>query len=258
MMEEPYYRDLGGGRFLSTVHAQGAWNDDEQHMATASALLTHVLERGHGRAGMRLGRVGFDVHGLIHAGEFVIDTTVLRPGRTIELVQADMWCGDRIAVSARGWFLATSDTADVAAVEDPAMRMGPDAARPWEGMSRWPGGYIASVEFRDAGGGRPGTRQGWMRSAHPLVDEGTESPLAHVMRLVDTSNGISARMRPEEMFFANLDLQVHLHRGPSGEWLGVDGRQQFGPDGIGLTSTVLHDQDGPFGRAEQILTLRRR
>jgi hypothetical protein len=31
----------------------------------------------------------------------------------------------------------------------------------------------------------------------------------------------------------------------------------FGRDGIGLTSTVLHDRQGPFGRAEQILTLRR-
>jgi hypothetical protein len=31
----------------------------------------------------------------------------------------------------------------------------------------------------------------------------------------------------------------------------------FGSDGIGLTSTVLHDLEGPFGRAEQILTIRK-
>lgn len=257
-MDEPYYRDLGNGRFISTVHAQGTWNADEQHMASASALLTHVLEREHGTPGKRLGRVGFDIHGVIHAGEFTVCTTVIRPGRTIELVQADMWCGERIAVSARGWFLATSDTSGEAAVEDEAMDAGVDDACPWEGMARWPGGYIASVEFRTVDGGRPGARQGWMRSRHPLVDSAEESPLAHLMRLVDTSNGVSARMRPEEMFFANLDLQVHAYRDPSGEWLGVDSRQQFGPDGIGLTSTVLHDVDGPFGRAEQILTLRRR
>ncbi|MEG1157701.1 MAG: thioesterase family protein, partial [Acinetobacter sp.] len=31
----------------------------------------------------------------------------------------------------------------------------------------------------------------------------------------------------------------------------------YGDDGIGLTSAVLHDEQGPFGRSEQILTLRK-
>lgn len=33
-------------------------------------------------------------------------------------------------------------------------------------------------------------------------------------------------------------------------------RTTYGDDGIGLTSSVLHDIYGPFGRSEQILTLR--
>jgi hypothetical protein len=48
-----------------------------------------------------------------------------------------------------------------------------------------------------------------------------------------------------------------MYRQPQGEWLGLDNEVSFGTDGIGLTSTVLHDLTGPFGRAEQILTLRR-
>jgi hypothetical protein len=31
----------------------------------------------------------------------------------------------------------------------------------------------------------------------------------------------------------------------------------MGPTGLGLTSTTLHDERGPVGRAEQILTVRR-
>jgi hypothetical protein len=57
--------------------------------------------------------------------------------------------------------------------------------------------------------------------------------------------------------FPNVDLQVHLYRVPTGEWLGLENAVNFGSDGVGLTSTVLHDGDGPFGRAEQILTLRK-
>ena len=30
----------------------------------------------------------------------------------------------------------------------------------------------------------------------------------------------------------------------------------FGPTGQGLTSSVLHDESGPVGRAEQTLTIR--
>ncbi|NDX71453.1 thioesterase family protein, partial [Acinetobacter baumannii] len=57
--------------------------------------------------------------------------------------------------------------------------------------------------------------------------------------------------------FPNLDLQIHMHRYPQGKWLGLETVQQYGSDGIGLTSAVLHDVYGPFGRSEQILTLRK-
>ena len=47
-----------------------------------------------------------------------------------------------------------------------------------------------------------------------------------------------------------------MHRMPKGRWLGLDAVQQYGADGIGITSAVLHDVYGPFGRSEQILTIR--
>jgi hypothetical protein len=74
---------------------------------------------------------------------------------------------------------------------------------------------------------------------------------------VDTANGVVPRVDPTQgLAFPNLDLQVHLYRVPQGQWLGLQTTQQYGSDGIGLTSSVLHDSLGPFGRSEQILTLR--
>lgn len=256
-MTEPYYRDLGGNRFESTIHAQGAWNEHEQHMAPASGLLTHVIDREFSREGLRIARLSFEIYGIIEGGEFEVRTQVLRPGRTIELVQADMICGERTAISARAWLLHTSDTGDLQGVEDEPMPP-VSASEPWTGMSPWPGGFIESVEFRTIDGSRPGHRRSWLRSEHPLVDTDSVSPLAHLVRLIDTTNGLSARESPERLIFPNVDLQIHVHRLPSGDWIGIDGRQQFGPDGVGLTSTVLNDENGPFARAEQILTLRRR
>ena len=56
--------------------------------------------------------------------------------------------------------------------------------------------------------------------------------------------------------FPNVDLTIHLFRQPVRGWVGFDTRVTMGPTGLGLTSTTLHDVEGPVGRAEQLLTVR--
>lgn len=251
---EPYYFPRGDGRYESTVHAQGAWNPHEQHMAPVSGILVHCLERFQPRPRLRIARLSFDILGLIPDGEFEVVTTLLRPGRTIELVQAELVSGGRTAVRATAWRLQRSDTSEVAAIEDERMP-GPAAAEPVT-LTEWPGGYIQSIEVRTVPGHAPGRGRVWLRTKHPLVDGVPFSDAARLIGLVDTSNGIATRVKPGSYQFPNVDLQIHLYREPAGEWLGLQNSVSFGLDGIGLTSTVLHDATGPFGRAEQILTIR--
>ena len=80
------------------------------------------------------------------------------------------------------------------------------------------------------------------------------------MGMVDAANGVVPRIEQQtiEWLFPNLDLQIHLYRLPVGKRLGLQSVQQIGDDGIGLTSSILHDELGPFGRSEQILTVRQR
>jgi len=253
---EPYYHRHGEGRFESTVHAQGAWNPHEQHMAPVSGVLVHCLENYQPRADLHTARISFDILGLIPGGEFDVLTSVVRPGRTIELVQAELVAGGRTAVRATAWRLQRSDTSSISAVEDERMP-GPDAGTPTT-LPEWPGGYIESIELRVLDGHKPGRGRAWLRTSHPLLATETVSDLARLIGLVDTSNGIATRVTPGQNGYAfpNVDLQVHLYREPEGEWLGLQNSVTFGADGVGLTSTVLHDLQGPFGRSEQILTLR--
>ncbi|MFF3638596.1 hypothetical protein [Streptomyces sp. NPDC002250] len=95
-----------------------------------------------------------------------------------------------------------------------------------------------------------------MSSAVGLVAGEPSTPLASYVALVDTANGIAVQQDPEHWMFPNLDLTIHLHRAPRGPWTGLDTTVTFGPSGQGLTSSVLHDVDGPVGHAEQILTVR--
>jgi hypothetical protein len=138
-----YYQDLGGGRFRSTVHAQGAWNEHEQHMAPASGLLADRLERHEARNDMRMARLSYEILGLIPGGEFEIRSTTLRPGRTIELLQAELVAAGRAIIRATAWRMITSDTSAVAAVEDLPIPS-PLDCKPYDGASVWPGGQIST------------------------------------------------------------------------------------------------------------------
>ncbi|GAB3285112.1 thioesterase family protein [Sinomonas notoginsengisoli] len=252
-----YYEDLGDGRYRSTIHAQGAWNAHEQHMAPASGILAHVLAQHEPRPDMRIARVSYEILGLIHAGEFEVRARTVRPGRTIELLEAELTARGRVAIRATAWRLVTSDSSSIAAVEDGRIPPVGECER-WDGSTEWPGGYIRSLEMYQAPEHRAGSGKVWIHTDHPLVG-GVPSPdWVRLMGLVDTANGIAARVPPGSgsWAFPNVDLQVHMYREPRGEWLGIDNHVSFGADGIGLTSSVLHDADGPFGRAEQILTLR--
>ena len=254
---EPYYRDLGAGRFAATIHTQGAWNPHEQHMGPVSGILAHTLENFQPRGDLRMARISYDILGLIPDGEFEVTATMLRPGRTIELLQAELISGGRTAVRATAWRLQRSDTAEIAGFEDEPMSGLPETATEVR-LDEWPGGYIRSIEIRTLPGHAPGRGRAWIRPRHPLVDPGAFSDLARLIGVADTSNGIATRVNPGPggYAFPNVDLQVHLYREPRGEWLGLQNSVTFGSDGVGLTSTVLCDLNGPFGRAEQILTLR--
>ena len=235
--------------------AQGAWNAHEQHMAPATGVMCAELEAFMPRADLRIGRVGLDILGLIPLQPFSISTKVLRPGKTIELIEATMVANGRACIVARAWRMQTSDTRAIAGMEDRDMGR-PEDLPDWTGMQQWAGGFIESMRFKADAERRAGKGVVWLNNDLEMVEGQATSSFVHVMGMVDTANGIVPRAKPDEWAFPNLDLHIDLLRLPQGQWLGLDTCQQYGSDGIGLTSSVLHDEIGVFGRSEQILTLR--
>ncbi|WP_037569906.1 thioesterase family protein [Phaeacidiphilus oryzae] len=254
-----YYEPAGENRYKPTSHAGGAWDPEELHFSPLGGLVVHAIERY--RAAERpgsplvLGRISYDILGRLALEECEIAVETLRPGRTIELVEAVVLIGGRAAVRARAWYLSTEDTEAVAGGAEPRLPA-PETLESWDLGAVWPGGYIASLDVRPVGPPRPGRTTAWVRSGLDLVAGEPCSPLASFVTLIDTANGIAVRESPTEWMFPNLDLTVHLHRSPEGGWTGLETTVAFGPTGQGITSTVLHDVSGPVGRAEQILTVR--
>ncbi len=254
-----YFSRSGPDRFVPTAHVGGAWAPNEQHIAPAFGLLCHAVEQDRDRRradGLLLSRLSYDILGPLPLEEVAVTVSVQRPGRTVELVEAELSCAGRVGVRLRAWLQRPERTEELAGTELPAMP--PRDLLPRVASSEiWPGGFIASLDVHR----RlltPGRGQVWVHTDVQLIAGEEVSPTASAVGLLDVANGLSVRADPSKVFFPNVDLTAHLVRRPAGEWIGLDTTVTFGPDGLGLTSTVIHDLDGPLGALQQALTVRPR
>ncbi|MER5915636.1 thioesterase family protein [Streptomyces sp. NPDC001982] len=253
-----YYERIDEHRFKPTPHAGGAWDPGELHFSPLGGLVAHAIDQyrtGRPDDGLVLARISYDILGRLALDECEIRVETVRPGRTIELLEAVVLVAGRPVVRARAWLLAALDTAAVVGGFGERLP-DPESLTPWRMADVWPGGYIASLDVRPVAPPQPGRTTAWVATPLDLVAAEPVGPLASYLALVDTANGIAARQPPGTWMFPNVDLTVHLHRRPEGRWTGLDTTVTFGPTGQGLTSTVLHDVHGPVGQAQQILTVR--
>ncbi|MFC7490673.1 MULTISPECIES: thioesterase family protein [unclassified Knoellia] len=259
-----YFERTGPTTYLATDHTGGAWALDEQHIAPALGLLAHVVETDRDERrpdspdnpALPLARLSYDILGTLPIGEVDTTVTVQRPGRTIELVEATLSHGGRPAVILRAWLLQPRDTRSVAGSATPTIPS-PDETEPWDPTTVWPGGFIRTIHLRRAQTG-PGRAHFWARTDEPLVADEPVSTTAAAIGVLDIANGMTVREDPTRVAFPNLDLTAHMVRAPRPGWVGFDTTVTFGDDGIGLTSSVVHDEDGPIGTLNQILTVRPR
>ncbi len=257
LADSSYFVRTGPRSYRATEHTSGAWKVQEQHIALPIGLLAHILEADFASRRddhLLLARMSVDILGPIPIGEMDYQVRVLRPGRSIELVEASLSHAGRPAVTMRGWFLQEGDTSSVAGTAFtpiPAL----EDHQEWDPSQEWPGGALAALSCRRLRHA-PGRGSFWLSSKIPLVDDAPVGPIPRAALLFDFANGMVTREDPEAVFFPNLDLTAHLLREPQGEWLGFDTSVSFSATGTGLTHSILHDAAGPLGSLSQILTVR--
>ncbi|WP_253258469.1 thioesterase family protein [Pseudonocardia sp. N23] len=264
---EPFYlpldpdpRDPGTGLFHATYSTTGPWFADAQHAGPPSALLVRAMEQRpqpDPEVPLSLARVTTEVLGRIPAGDVEVRAQVLRPGRRIELLQAEMLAGGRMVLQARGWRFAPADTSEVVVGTAPAIAGPEDAVLQDARPEGWLPGFMDMIEWRWLSGalGEPGPGRAWVRQRVPLVAGEEPSPLQRLVVAADSANGIAAPLDLRSWLFVNTELSLHVHRAPVGEWIGVDAATVIGPSGAGTVSAVLHDAAGHTGRATQALTV---
>ena len=258
-----FYEPLADG-FAATELTRGPWDGEAQHAGPPAALLGRAIERveglGAGPGERIVGRITFEILAPVPIAPLRVAAEVLRPGKRVDLVEATLSDGDgRPLVRARGWRLLRRRV-DLPAGLEPRSRPMPPRPELLEPAdvffpTGFDVGYHTAMEFRFASGSfvESGPGVGWMRMRHPLVTGEEPTPLQRVLVVADSGNGISSTLDYDRFIFINVDLTVHLHRMPAGEWVCLDSVTVPEPTGVGLTDTVLFDERGPIGLAAQTL-----
>jgi hypothetical protein len=261
MAESAFYLPRGEDRFLPTEYTTGPWSPDAQHFGPPSALLVRALERLPRSWDGTLSRVTVEILGPAPLTEMSVHAEVTRPGRSVELLSAELSAGDRPVARARAWRVIASDTREIAT---PAAGSGGRPVPAQCAPSRWPegwtAGYLTATEWRSVSGdiASPGPAAVWARQRVALVHDEEPSPLQRLFVVADAGSGISNVLDPRHWWFINSELTVHLHRPPAGEWVGMDAVTTVGPCGVGTATSTLRDLGGPVGRGAQALLVRAR
>lgn len=259
-MTDAFYLPLGGERYLPTVHTTGPWSPDAQHFGPPSALLVRALEGVEGGQGKQLVRVTVEILGPAPLTELTIRAGLDRPGRSVELLSAELRDGARTVARASAWRISTSDTTEIVANLAEPLRPLPDDAPEARWPEGWHGGYFEAVELLAVRGGpdQPGACAVWGRARVALIDDEKSSPLQRLFTFADSGNGVSNFLDPRRWWFINTELTVHLLREPEGDWVGLDARTTVGAHGLGTATSTLHDLSGQVGTGAQALMVRTR
>jgi hypothetical protein len=250
-----------GDRFVPSELTRGPWDPGAQHAGPPSALIGRAIERCGEPDGLQVGRVTFEILRPVPIAPLTVEASVVRPGRSVELVEASLSDERGEVVRARAWRLRTRDVELVPEPVDEPPAHGPADGEPGGFFDTGSDvGYHTAVDYRFIEGSfvEPGPALVWMRIKQPVVAGEEPTPLQRVLAVADSGNGVSGALDYRRFVFINTDLSVHLHRMPEGEWVCLEARTFPEPNGVGLADTALYDARGRIGRSAQTLLVRAR
>lgn len=252
---DSFYVPLGNGTWRATVHTTGPWDPRAQHGGPPSALLGRAIQHCAPRDDMIVARFTCEILGAIPVGELDLRARLVRPGRSVEFLEAVATAGGRDVARASAWRVLRTTSETVPRRSDPPPALPDhDAGPPPEG---WIDGYLSAVEWRPVRGhfAEPGPATVWARLRYPLVPDEETGPLERVLAVADSGNGLSGELDITKWQFINPELTVHLHREAAGEWVCLDAQTAISAGGAGLATSVLSDTSGRLGVGAQSLLI---
>ena len=193
-----------------------------------------------------LARVTLEILGAIPIADVEVETSVERPGQSVELLAGELRSGGRAVLRARAWRvlrLARRHAGGTAAAR--AARRGRAAAARARGRLRLRARDRVALGDRRRDARGPATV--WTRLKVPIVEGEAPTPRQRVMAVADSGNGASSVLDWSRHLFINTELTVHFMRAPRGEWVCLDAETRIAVGGAGLATLRAQRRGGTGG-----------
>ncbi len=253
------FTPVGDGAFEADPSTRGPWDEAMMHGGPPAALLARAVEGTEPGSELVVTRLTIELLGGVPIGPVSVATSLAKPGRRFQIVDAILRAGDRPACLARAVRIRRADFPGATAAPPGygGDRLPPpescDPMAPWVQAERGMF-YPDATEIRHVRGERGcGHVAAWIRLRGDMLPGEPPSPLARTAAAADFANGVSAGLSFRDWLFVNTELSIHLYREPAGDWIGLDARTATDASGAGLSTATLHDLGGPFGVCAQSL-----
>ncbi len=260
-VEGAFYHPGEPGSYVPTRHTEGPWDQHCQHGGPPAALLARAIEERLVSQQLMVGRVTYDILAPVPLRPLTVTSTVSRPGRRVQRIEAALTAGDRTVVTASAWAVLPSpadlpiDTVAAGEISSPEELTTVDPTLHPE----WECGFLAATEWRFVWGGygTAGPAAAWVRPKLPLLPGEEMTPLQRVALTADSANGVSAVLDIRSWAFIPPELTIHLLRPAVGEWLCLDAVSMVRPGAVGVAVATVCDRYGPVARSAQSLLVGR-
>lgn len=253
-----------GGRVTPTPFTRGPWDPGLLHGGAVGALFAESCQAVMDPAFAAV-RLTVDLMKPVPLHEMGVDARVVRTGRRLQLIEADLRFEGTVV--SRATLLALRPVPLVGDGFNPDVvppADGPDDVAQHWGLDERSESFVGGGQdfrFLDVPERGLGHGVAWFRLRRDVFDDGvTPSPLARAAAASDVGGAVSARRGAPfpSVSFINADISVHLARPAEGEWIRLTSSSRWEPTGIGAVASELSDASGRFGWANQALVLEAR
>jgi acyl-coenzyme A thioesterase PaaI-like protein len=252
--------EIDGDHFVPTGLTRGPWDPGFMNGGAVSALCARAAELHDGGGADRsdrqlVARLTVDLVRPAPLAPLTVRTSVVRPGRKVQLVAIEIVAGEQTVARASALRMRTMPLPLPQHVEDAAPPFLSAPARLIQTDDAQPYFHSHALDMRSEPG-RPVSV--WARMTCDVVSGEATSPQQRAAAIADMGSGMSPVVPFTEWQFPNVDVDLHLHRLPRGEWLNLTTVTQAGDDGIGMAVAAMSDMDGRCGQVVQSVLLERR
>jgi hypothetical protein len=251
----PAYFLRDGADFAPTDIARGPWGSFMSGVFVGG-ILGHAVERAvPGDPDLQPARLTVDLLRPAAMAPVRIRTAIVRQGRRLLLVEAEMTQSDTVVAKASGLFLRKGEQPPGAVWTSP-VAMPPFPQEPEEPLDDatmliWTYGKRPDVAGRSVDlteWQHDGPKFVWMRHLKPLIDGVPTSAFTRAAMAGDVASSLT-HYGTDGLYFINADYTVTLSRLPDGPDIGMAALTHSSDGGVATGTAAMFDRRGLIGTA---------